>query len=106
MKMIFGCSFCGEVKEVEKISEKYVCEECFEKACLNNAALFGYKWWRKTLGSQDKYENNIDKILKIKIEEIRYKFKDVQTRKDKLLENLRQEIKLRLQFYRKDEIYK
>lgn len=103
--MIFGCSFCGEVKEVEKISEKYVCEECFEKACLNNAALFGYKWWRKTLGSQDKYEDNIDKILKIKIEEIRYKFKDVQTQKDKLLENLRQEIKLRLQFYRKDEIF-
>ena len=21
--MIFGCSFCGEVKEVEKISEKF-----------------------------------------------------------------------------------
>lgn len=56
MKMKFSCSFCGKVKEAEKISEKYVCEECIEKACLNSAALFGYEWWRKTLDSQNKDE--------------------------------------------------
>lgn len=105
MKMIFDCSFCGKMKEVEKISEKYVCEECFEKICLNMAALYGYQWWIKSLDFQDKYENNIDRIVKVKIKEIIYKFKEMQIQKEKLLEDLKHEMKIRLQFYRKDEIF-
>lgn len=105
MKMISQCDFCGKMKEVKRIAEKYVCEECYEKTCLNNAALYGYEWWLEALNFQHEYENNVDRIVAKEIKKITDKFKDVQIQKEKLLEDLEQEIKVRLEFYRKDEIF-
>lgn len=93
------------MKNVEKVSEKYVCKECLKKVCLNSAALDGYQWWIESLNFQDGYENNIDRILNNKISKIIYRCKDVELQKEKLLEDLEQEIKIRLQFYCKDEIF-
>ena len=105
MKMISQCDFCGKMKEVKRIAEKYVCEECYEKTCLNNAALYGYEWWLEALNFQHEYENNVDRIVAKEIKKITDKFKDVQIQKEKLLEDLEQEITVRLEFYRKDEIF-
>lgn len=51
------------MQEVKRMAEEYVCEECYEKTYLSNAALYGYEWWLETLNFQHECENNVDRIV-------------------------------------------
>lgn len=102
--MIEMCKICKEKKEVEIMGNGYICNKCYRKMCLYNAALFGSIWWKETLYNHNAYQDNIDRHIKRKIWGIKQKG-DIEKQKEEILKLLMEEIKVRLQFYNKDEIF-
>ena len=71
---------------------------------LYHASLFGYQYWKLTLDYYNAYENDVDTYMRSTISEVAKKG-DIEEQKEAILKSLMEEIKIRLQFYNKDEIF-
>jgi hypothetical protein len=99
------CDFCQKEKEVELIGNNFVCESCYEKICLNEASLEAYDQWIQAVVYSNGYDNLIDHRIKEILENIDRESFDFEIQRKMLLSNLEDEIKSRLQYYHKDELF-
>lgn len=102
--MINQCQICKKNRIVRKINTRFICDKCFEQVCLYNAALEGFRWWLESLENNDTYQSAVDGVIKEKIEKD-LKCKSVEEQRQEMLHSLEEEIKSRLQFYHKDEVF-
>lgn len=99
------CDFCGNQTWVEEIKRKFVCKDCLEENCLNEASLSGYELWMQTIHNSEAYNSEVDNIIKAEISKEEFKNNAIQHQKEKILELLKQNILDRLAFYHKDDVF-
>lgn len=99
------CAFCQKEREVELIGNDFICENCYEKICLNEASIHAYNQWIQAVDYSNRYDDMIDHRIKEILENIERKSHDVEIQRKLLLSNLEDEIKSRLQYYHKDELF-
>lgn len=102
--MIYKCQICKEIKMGKSVKNMFVCKKCFEKICLYNAASEGFRWWMESLVNNDVYQSTVDKVILEKIEKD-LKNRSIEEQKQQVVYFLEEEIKRRLQFYHKDEVF-
>lgn len=103
----FGeCFVCKRNAVLEKVGNMYICEKCFEKNALMDAAATGIDIWiQQTIEFRSEYDVCIDKIIKGYVAEIEKKTVCTTEQEQELLNKIREEVDVRLCFYRKDELF-
>lgn len=100
------CFVCKRNAELEKVDNMYICEKCFEKFALMYAASEGIDIWiQQTIAFRSEYDVCIDEIIKGYVAEIEKKSVCITEQEQELLNKIREEVEVRLCFYRKDELF-
>lgn len=100
------CSICRKNTVVDKLENGYICEKCYIKFELMNAASFGIDMWKEqTIFYCEEYNKCIDNRIKEYITKIKQKYSDVIRQEQELLNKIKEDVKLRLSYYRKDELF-
>lgn len=100
------CFFCKRNAILEKVDNMYICEKCFEKIALMDAASKGIDIWiEQTIKFRYEYDVFIDNRIKEHVAEIQKKFECITEQEQELLNKISEEIDARLCFYRKDELF-
>lgn len=102
--MIYKCQVCKKMKVIKSSNRGFICRKCYEHVCLYNAALEGFRWWKESLVNNNVYQSVIDKVIIKKIKKD-LKSKSIEEQKQEVVRSLEEEIKSRLQFYHKDEVF-
>jgi hypothetical protein len=99
------CEFCKEIKDVELVDNKYICEDCFEIICLNGASIAAVKDWQQAVLYRNGYDDVIDSRIEKILVNICCESTDLHEQKERILNELEFEIKIRLKYYHKDELF-
>ena len=100
------CFVCKRNAVLEKVNNMYICEKCMEKSALMDAASKGIDIWiQETIKFRSGYDACIDEIIKGYIAEVEKKSVCINEQEQELLNKIREEVEVRLCFYRQDELF-
>ena len=96
----FGeCFVCEKKAVLEKVDNMYICEKCFGKIALMDAASTGIDIWiQQTIEFRNEYDLCIDKKIKGYVAEIEKKSVCITEQEKELLNKIREEVDVRLCF--------
>lgn len=100
------CEMCGENAIVENINGRMICEKCFSKISLLIAADEGCKIWiNESISKDSAYDDAIDQVVNQYLLNIKKLQRNCADQIISLKNALKEEIKVRIQFYRRDEFF-
>lgn len=100
------CEMCGENAIVENINGRMICEKCFSKISLLIAADEGCKIWiNESISKDSAYDDAIDQVVNQHLLNIKKLQRNCANQIISLKNALKEEIKVRIQFYRRDEFF-
>lgn len=100
------CEMCGENAIVENINGRMICEKCFSKISLLIAADEGCKIWiNESISKDSAYDDAIDQVVNQHLLNIKKLQRNCADQIISLKNALKEEIKVRIQFYRRDEFF-
>lgn len=100
------CEMCGENAIVENINGSMICEKCFSKISLLIAADEGCKIWiNESISKDSAYDDAIDQVVNQHLLNIKKLQRNCADQIISLKNALKEEIKVRIQFYRRDEFF-
>lgn len=100
------CEMCGENAIVENINDRMICEKCFSKISLLIAADEGCKIWiNESISKDSAYDDAIDQVVNQHLLNIKKLQRNCADQIISLKNALKEEIKVRIQFYRRDEFF-
>lgn len=100
------CEMCGENAIVENINGRMICEKCFSKISLLIAADEGCKIWiNESISKDSAYDDAIDQVVNQHLLNIKKQQRNCADQIISLKNALKEEIKVRIQFYRRDEFF-
>ena len=100
------CEMCGENAIIENINGRMICEKCFSKISLLIAADEGCKIWiNESISKDSAYDDAIDQVVNQHLLNIKKLQRNCADQIISLKNALKEEIKVRIQFYRRDEFF-
>lgn len=100
------CEMCGENAIVENINGRMICEKCFSKISLLIAADKGCKIWiNESISKDSAYDDAINQVVNQHLLNIKKLQRNCADQIISLKNALKEEIKVRIQFYRRDEFF-
>ena len=100
------CEMCGKNTIIENINGRMICEKCFSKISLLIAADEGCKIWiNEAISKASAYDDAIDQVVIQHLLNIKELQRNCADQIISLKNALKEEIKVRIQFYRRDEFF-
>lgn len=100
------CEICGKNTIIENINGRMICEKCFSKISLMMAAEEGYKIWiNEAINEVSVYDGVIDQVVIRHLSNIEKLQRNREDQINSLKKAIKNEIKIRIQFYRRDEFF-
>ncbi len=98
------CELCNDEKMGTVVAGKYICNDCYMKACFIETSSIAYEEWKNSVVFREGYNDTIDCRISEIINSISIIHSDLKEQENQLLVELENEIKARLQYYQKHEL--